>query len=134
MDVNRIKIIQHNVQHWHTKRHALCNIYTREDAHIILINSHGLIDEQLLKIQNYNVHQYNKNNEQHSGTAIAIRRDIQYKLLDDFYTDMTGVTLETAEGPIHIVTTYVPPRELHIHYPDFYNILRIQEPVYILGD
>ena len=134
MDITHLKIIQHNIRHWPTNKHTLTNVYTKEDPDIILINSHGLIDNATLKLQHYIVHQNNKDNEIHNGTAIAIRQNIKYKLIEDFYTDMLGVTIETREGPIHIVTTYVPPRYQHIHYPDFYNVLNKQEPVYILGD
>ena len=134
LDVTKLKVIQHNVQNWQTKRHALTNVYLQENPHILLLNSHGLIDDQTLKIQNYNIHINNKDNEQHNGTAVAIRRDIKYKLLEDFYSDMLGVTIETKEGPIHLITTYIPPRHQHIHYPDFYQALTKPEPVYILGD
>ena len=123
------------VRHWGTNKHALANVYIQEDAHVILINSHGITDNnQTLKIQNYTIHQYKKDNEQHNGTAMAIRRDISYKLLDNFYTDMIGITIETREGRIYIVTMYIPPRHQHIHYPDFYNILTNRELVYIIGD
>ena len=47
---------------------------------------------------------------------------------------MLGFTIETHEGPIYSVTTYVPPRHQHIHYPSFYNVLNKQEQVYILDD
>ena len=63
MERTRLKIIQHNVRHWQTNKHALTNVYLQED---------GLIDNQLLKMQNYNIHQSNKDNEQYNGTAIAI--------------------------------------------------------------
>ena len=117
-------VIQHNVQHWHTKRQALCNIYIREDPHVILINLHGLTDEHLLKIQNYRVHKYNSiDNEQHNSRAIVIRQDVKYKLIEEFCTDILGIKIDTREGPIHVITTYISPRQQHIHYPDFYNAL-----------
>ena len=90
-----------------------------------------LIDNQTLKIQNYSIHTNNKDNA--ILTAIAIRRDIKYKPLEDFYSDVIGVTIETKEGPIHLLTTYIPPRHQHVHYPDFYQALNKPEPVYIIG-
>ena len=134
MTRTHLKIIQHNIRHWPTNKHTLTNVYAKEDPDIIVINSHGLTDNATLKLHHYTVHQNNKDNEIHSGTAIAIRQNIKYKLIENFYTEMLGITIETHEGPIHIVTTYVPSRHQHIHYSYFYNILNIQEPVYILGE
>ena len=71
--INRLKIIQHNVRHWTTNRHALTNAYIQVDADIILINSHGNIDTDNIKIQHYTVYQSNIINEIHSGTAIAVK-------------------------------------------------------------
>ena len=47
---------------------------------------------------------------------------------------MIGVTIETKEGPIHLLTTYIPPRHQHIHYLDFYQALNKPKPVYMIGD
>ena len=78
-----------------------------ENAEIILINSHGARNNETIKIYNYNIHQVNTINEIHNGVVIGIRRDIKYKLIDSFESDMLGITIETTLGPIHIVTTYI---------------------------
>ena len=69
-----IKIVQHNVQFWPTKKQSLYHIYNQIDPDIILINSHSLIDNERLSIYNYNTIQYNKHNEHHAGTAIGIKK------------------------------------------------------------
>ena len=56
------------------------------------------------------------------------------RILDDFETDMVGATIETPQGNMHIITTYIPPRDLYLHYFDFYKILKSTDPVYIIGD
>ena len=40
-------------------------------------------------------HKKNTENSQHNGVAIAIRKDLQYKLDDDFDTDLIAATFET---------------------------------------
>ena len=132
--VSKIKVIQHNVRAWTTNKLALTNAYAKEDPDIILINSHGVLDGESLKIQNYNVHRTNTDNSRNNGAAIAIRRNLPYKLLDDFETDMIGATITTRQGPIHIVTAYIPPRREYMYYGDYYSILTKPEPVYILAD
>ena len=130
----QIKIIQHNVRKWSTNKHSLDHAYQQEYPEIILINSHGAIDNENIKIFNYNIHQINTLNEINNGVAVGVRRDIKYKLIDNFESDMLGITIETSLGPVHIITAYIPPRCPYLHYPDFYKILKHKEPVYILGD
>ena len=92
------------------------------------------IDNENIKIFNYNIHQINTLNETNNGVAVGVRRDINYKLIDNFESDMLGVSIETSLGPVHIITAFIPPRCPYLHYPDFYKILKNKEPVYILGD
>ena len=103
----QIKVIQHNVRKWSTNKHSLCQVYQNENPEIILINSHGAMNSETIKIYNYNIHQINTTNEIHNGVAIAVRRDHRYKLIENFEFDMLGVTLETSLGPIQIVTSYI---------------------------
>ena len=66
----------------------------------------------------------------HNGVAIAVRKDIWYTLIDDFETNMIGITVETAQGNIHIFTSYIPPRDSILFYPEYYRILKSRDPVY----
>ena len=70
------------------------NIYQKLDPHIIVINSHGLTNEQPLKIFNYIIHQKNFDDSPHNGTAIAIRKDIACKIEEDFETDLIAATID----------------------------------------
>ena len=89
--VTRLKIIQHNVRKWSTNKFSIINAYSKENPDVILINSHGMMNEERIKMWNYDVHQVNKNNEDHRGAAIAVRCNLKYKLIDNFYSDMIGV-------------------------------------------
>ena len=71
----------------------------------------------------------------HNWVAIAVRKYIRYKLIDDFETNMIGITVETEQGNIDIVTSYIPPRDSILFYPDYYRILKSKDPVNnIFGD
>ena len=129
-----LHIIQHNVRFWSTNKIALSNIYNHLNPDIILINSHSLLTNEPLKIFNYNIFSSNKLNERHAGTAIAIRKNLPFKLIDNFNSDMIGVTIETNTGPITIVTTYVPPRTNYLNFIDFYKTLSLNHPSYIIAD
>ncbi len=84
MALRNIKIIQHNVLHWFNRRISLSNTYRIIDPDVILINSHCTHENTAIKIPGYNIHTKNTLNNTSDGTAIAIKKNIQYKLLDFF--------------------------------------------------
>lgn len=133
-NITTLTILQHNVHHWQSKKIALCNIYNRIDPDIILINSTCNTDSDSFKIFNYNTFQCNKNNTCHSGIGIAIRKNIPFRLIDDFYSDLLAITINTAQGNITIATTYIPPREQFINFIDFNKLLNRPEPTYLIAD
>ena len=133
--MNRINIIQHNVLSWNfPRKNELCNYYLKMNPDVILLNSTGIRDDGTLKIVGYNVYRKNKYNEQQAGIAIAIKRTIPHRLLDDFVEDVLAIQLETRRGPIVIGTTYLPPRRHVFPEHDILKILRKQIPSYIFGD
>lgn len=67
---HKLKILQHYVQHWHTRRLSLINTYMHESHDIILINSRGLSNHQTLKMPGYTCCQQNRTGEEHTGVAI----------------------------------------------------------------
>ena len=84
-----LKIIQHNVLKWtFTRRNELTNLYLKEDPDILLLNSTGVKQDQIIKIFNYNVYQRNIENEDHAGIAIAVKRNLQHQVIDDFEDDV----------------------------------------------
>ena len=132
--MEEITLVQHNVLKW-TKLRAneLWNIYREFTPHIIL-NSTGLKYSERIKLYGYNTFQKNKSDEEHSGIAIAIRKDLQCQLLDNTTEDVLGIKVETSHGQIIIVTTYVPPRRHDFPYQDLLSFIRKNVPVYIIGD
>ena len=130
-----IKIIQHNVMHW-TKERAveLCNYYRHENPDLILLNSTSIINNEKIKMYNYNVIQKNTLNERHAGIAIAIKKTINYRISDDFNDDILGVELPTSKGPIIILINYSPPRRNFIPTGEIENILQRNIPVYFAGN
>ena len=106
-----LKIIQHNVQHWRTRKENLMAYYQEQNhPDIIFINRHGLKDNESLKIRGYRIVKINSTGEINDGSAICIKDSIKYKVDDDFITDVISVEVGTEIGPVMIATTYLPPR------------------------
>ena len=101
----------------------------------MLINASGLQDNERIKIYQYNVYQRNKSGEAHAGIAIAIKKNIEHKLLDHFNEDVLAVKVETSRGPLNIMTSYVPPRNLE-DFPteDINMMMGKNEQVFLVGD
>ncbi len=133
--ITSLKVIQHNVLHWPNRRFNLINTYMTESPDLILINSHGLPNHHNLKIPGYICYQQNRSGQPHAGVGIAIKKGLQHKIFDDFnYSDTLSIKLMTNLGPINIATSYIPPRDNCIMFPDYLKIIRMPEPAYIIGD
>lgn len=125
----------HNVLAWTTSRkNELCNYYNRRQPEIILLNSTGTINEERIKIFNYNVHEKNYLNERNAGIAIAVRKDIKYKLYDNFNDDILAIEVDSTKGPIIIATLYSPPRRQYLPIGEIKRLMQKNIPVYLLGD
>lgn len=105
-----IKILQHNVRNWKTHKCDFYNIYRNEDPDIILINEHELRIAETMNMFNYNVHHSNKSNEYNDGVAVAVRKNITYKLIDNFTDEVIAIRIHTPLGEIIIGTVYLPLR------------------------
>lgn len=134
MAVQTLKILQHNVLHWWTRRNELYNTYRAVDPDIILINSHGQRLTTPIKIYNYKVYYNNPTDSNNDGVAIAIRNNIPHQLHDDLDEAYLAVTITTTLGPIYIATGYQPPRRPAIPLINLRRIFRRQCPTYFIGD
>ena len=130
----RLRVIQHNVLFWDSRKYDLINTYRQFDPDIILINSHGLRDEKRLKIPGFKTYQQNVSNELNDGVAIAVKSRMRHKVHDDFLSETLAVEVETPDGPLIIATSYLPPRRPYLPHPDFLRLLRRQTPVFLVGD
>jgi len=129
-----LTIIHHNVQNWNTNRITLSNIYNTINPDIILINEHSRINNETIKIFNYNTYTKNIHNERHAGTAIAIRKNLSIRLDDTYESDMIDITIETRQGPLTIATTYVPPRTNYLNFIDLNKLFSKPHPSYLFAD
>ena len=133
--LQEIKVVQHDVQHWFRARSIeLGNYYRRENPDMILLNSTGVTNQERIRIYNYNVTCRNFLNEMHAGVAVAVRKDLQCRIIDDIDDDILGVQIETTKGPIMLLTHYSPPRRHYIPTAAFENKLQKNMPVYFAGD
>ena len=133
---NRLTIVQHNIAGWKSKRHQLYNLYSNLAPDIILLNetdhtAKGTYTPPKINFQNYTT--YNKT-AQGAGTSISIKDNISHKILEDFETELQAIQINTRQGDIVIATDYIPPSRDYIHFPDYYKLLRRQQPVYLVGD
>ena len=132
--MTRLTIHYHNVLHWSSRRHELCNEIYRTDPDIILLASHGQANSSKIKIQHYKCYQRNKEGVRNDGVAIAIKRNLHHKILDDFDQEFLAVEVDTTKGPVVFATCYLPPRRPYIPYPDLLYLLSLRKPVYLLAD
>ena len=132
---NNLLIIQHNV-HTRTDERAieLSNYYNLHNPDIILLNSVSLRQDKAVKIFNYNVYERNHLNELQAGIAIAIKKNIQHKVLDNFQDDILGIRIETNKGPIEIYTIYSPSRRNYLPIGEINSIAQKNIPTYLIGD
>ena len=133
--MEQIEIIQHNVLKWNALRaNELTNIYYQTNPDVILLNATGKKQNEKIKIYQYNVHQKNHLDENHAGIAIAMKKNIKYKLYDDTTDDVLAVEIETTRGPVVICTAYIPPRRGVLPIEDILKFTRKNIPVYIIAD
>ena len=133
--LSTIRILQHNVLKWtYTRKNELSNLYLRIDPEVILLNATGMKEKDRIKLFNYNVYQRNREDENNAGVAIAIRKNIQHQILDDFLDDVLAVRMETLKGPLIIATAYRPPRRDAFPMEDVLKLLRENTPTYIIAD
>lgn len=132
---NKLKILQHNVQAWtYNRRYELANYYAEEDPDVILINSHGLTNDNKIKLLNYDVYSRNTRNEYHDGAAIAVKRALKYTIGENNIDNYLDVTIQTTLGDICIATGYQPPRRPWLPLYNFQNWSRKTIPTYFIGD
>lgn len=68
-----LTIIQHNTLNWASNKHNLTDTYKQINPDIILLNSHGLPNNEQINIKGYNSYIRNSSNQKHDGSAILIK-------------------------------------------------------------
>ena len=126
MAQRKITVIQHNVLQWYNKCISLSNTYKILEPDIIFINSHCMPEDTTMKIPGYNIHKKNTLNIPVDCSAIAVKKNQQYKLLDNFIPTSTGNKI--------VSTLYQPPARDFIPTLDFIRLFRRQIPVYMVAD
>lgn len=93
--MDNIIILQHNVLHWESRKFNLSNTYRQINPHIILINSHGMKNNEQIKIQGYMAYKRNTSNENSDAIVILIKENIKHRLDDHYITDVLKIIIET---------------------------------------
>ena len=130
-----LKIRYLNVQHFtQDKETALILHLTENNPDIILINSTSRLNDQPIKIQSYITFSTNKQNERHAGSAIAIKKGLQFTIINNFLMDTIGAKIETSQGPIIVMTSYSPPRHNLLPLQDLEYMVRNRYPTIFAGE
>ena len=127
-----VKIIQHTVLAWtYERKNELSNYYNREKPKIILLNATEKRGNDSIIFFNYNIYERNHLDEQHAGVAVAVRKDVQYRILDNFYEDVFGVYIYTTKGQVIIITHYSLLRWNYLPLGKIRRYLQENIPVYL---
>ena len=132
-EISRLTVVQHNVQHWATRKNELYNTYRHLDPDVILINSHGVKEADTLKMYTYTVYKKNYSNQLADGVAIAVKNGLNHKLVEGF-ENLLAVEIETNLGPVVLATIYLPPRRPALPMPEILRFSRLRKPAYLMGD
>ena len=102
-----------------------------------MIDAHGTTNAQRIKIFPYDI--YRRNDEisgepQNDGVAIAVKRNLRYRIHDEFVDEVMTVTVETTQDVVTVATCYLPPRRPYIPMYDFYRLASLPHPCYLIGD
>ena len=101
----------------------MTNYYDRKRPDNISLNATGTRQNDKVKIFNYNVYERNDRNQLHAGIAIAVKKDVQHQILDDFQ-EVLAVKIVTTKGPIIVMTHYSPPRVNRLPIGDINECLK----------
>lgn len=127
----KIKVVQHNTQHWMSNKLILTNSYLQLNPDVTLLDSHGVQNNSNIYIQGYTTYQKNSTEQLHDGSAILIKSNIQHKLIDNLISDVIERQVNTTIGTISIATTYLPP---YLPFSDIHKLIHNSNPTYIIGD
>lgn len=82
---------------WETRKFNLITTYKQINPHIILINRPNRSKPtQSMKIPGYITYQSNITKELNDGSAILIKFHINYRLDDDYLTDILDIEVKTS--------------------------------------
>ena len=68
---NTLKILQANVQHWQTNKITFYNNIRSDNSDIILLNEHGVRENEKIKMYVYKTDRKNLSNQARDGSALT---------------------------------------------------------------
>lgn len=129
-------VVQLNVLHWRTNKLSICNYLRRRTPDLVLLNSTGSSDDDIIRVPGYVVYQRNISGGMHDGSAICVKTGVKHRQMCNILSeDFLMVGVESAYEEICIATTYLPPRRIPAElYPDLLRIAGMHQPAYVLAD
>ena len=125
-----------NVQTWTEDKNAGLSVHlTQDHPDVLFLADIGKTNKNKpIKLFQYLVFSTNKNNENSAGVAVAIRKGLEFKVLNDFDYDTIGVQVQTHSGPVIFMTNYTPPRKANLPNSDLDYAIQNNWPVLIVSD
>lgn len=107
-----------------------------QDIDVMLLNETHLKPSENLIIPNYTVHRTDRKINQEGGTAAVVKQSLLHNQLpqpDQERIETTGIQIQTAQGPINVYSTYIPPGH---NFPEdeMNKITNGNSPTIIAGD
>ena len=136
MAPSSLNIAYANVQTWtEDKNNSLAAYLTKNNPDVILMTDVCKTNQNKpIKIYQYLVFATNKSNENSAGSALAVKKGLQFKILNNFDNDTIGVKIQTQTGPLIIMTNYSPPRHRNLPNADINYAIQNNWPVLIATD
>ena len=125
------KILQINVGGWIINKLSIQNTVRTENVDVVLLNEHSIKPKEEIKLIALNVYKANTLDERRCGCAIGVRKNLVYRIREDYFSDLLSIEIETSLGPIIVATSYIPPRIGYLHYPDYFRLFSYRKPVYL---
>ena len=134
---NQLNIIQHNVQNYATNKKLLHDIWADNSPDVILLNSTGLMHDDVIQFPNYSTIQTPQ--QIHSGSAILVKNSLRHRQIHTTGNEqLLAVNIFTSEGIITLSTFYRVfdnNKEHHlIPHHAFNKLFQRKNPVFFLGD
>ena len=100
MDPSSLTISYVNVQTWtEDKNTSLVAYLTKNNPDVILMADIGKTNQNKpIKIYQYLVFATNKSNENSAGSALAVKKGLQFKIFNNFDNDTIGVQIQTKKA------------------------------------
>ena len=125
-------LFQVNIRNWKHNKYPLSVSLPDYNPDILLLNELGTNNNQKIKLHGYN--SLEKAIEAYSGTAILVKKHIQYQEIPLLDPNTLAIKIPTTLGSVIVCTAYIPPRLNTIPKLAIQKLLTYNLPFIIIAD